>query len=96
MSPGEEDAWLWRWIVADSPSEQQEAAARSWISGLDVDARQDPSRSASPDHPHPGQGELRSAYLIAADVFVIYTVDESRGCRLLFMGRHPPAGLDVP
>ena len=71
-------------------------AARTWVESLELDPRQSPSRLATPDFPYPGSGELRSAYLIDADAFVVYVVDGENHARILFVGRHPPAGLDVP
>lgn len=96
MAPEDLEPWLHRWRVADSPSERQQRAAEAWIDGLDEAPRQSPSRLASPDYSHPGGDEFRLAYLIDADAFVIYTVNNQDRSRLLFLGRHPPAGLDVP
>lgn len=90
------DAWLARWVVSDGPSPEQVHAAEGWLSRLEEDPTQSPSRTASPDHAHPGDEELRLAYLIDADAFVIYGVDSASRSRIVFIGRHPPAGLDAP
>jgi len=66
---------------------------RAWLDGLDEMPRREPSRVVQREHPHP-QDELRSAYLIEADAFVVFTLDSTEVPRVLYVGRYPPEGVD--
>jgi hypothetical protein len=66
---------------------------RDWVSGLIHEPRRAPLRASSPDHPHV-HDELRLAYLIDADAFIVYAVNDREGLlRLLHVGHDPPEGM---
>jgi hypothetical protein len=85
----DDDGWIDRWIRDDKPIAAQ--TMRAWLRGLEVDSKQDPSRQASMEHSQPGPGELRAAYVVAADAVVVYAVDvQAQNIRLVHLGEHPP------
>ena len=66
---------------------------RIWVSKLAEDPRPSESCEAAWPHPH-SQDELRSAYLIASDAFVVYALDGHENVRVLHIGKNPPGGIE--
>ena len=81
-----------RWRRDDSPASSQVEYAQAWLGGLDEMPRREPSRTVERGHPHV-LDELRSAWLIDADAFVVYALDKYGVPRLLHIGRQPPEGI---
>jgi hypothetical protein len=81
-----------RWRDQDDPDATQVEAMRAWLNHLPVNPRQEPSELVPREHPHP-QDELRLAWLIDADAFVVYTVDVEDRPNVLSVDRNPPEGL---
>lgn len=89
--PGGEE-WIRRWVAADQPTATQLRFLRRWIESLQDDPR--PSQSAQAAWPQPhGQDELRTAYLMDADAFVVYAVNAGGQARVLHIGFQPPDGI---
>jgi hypothetical protein len=43
------------------------------------------------EHAVPDRGRLRTAYIVAADAIVVYTVDDrERAVRVVFLSQDPP------
>jgi hypothetical protein len=65
---------------------------RAWLEVLEASPRQPPSVRTAWPFPR-ATGELRVAYLIGADVFVVYAV-EVDAPRVLYVGFHPPDDIE--
>ncbi|GAC1569168.1 MAG: hypothetical protein NVS3B21_36660 [Acidimicrobiales bacterium] len=64
----------------------------AWLEGLESAPRQLPSTETSWPFPL-ATGELRVAYLIDADAFIVYAVEDHQS-RLLYVGQDPPGDLE--
>jgi hypothetical protein len=84
--------WLDRWSRDDSPNAAQAAEARAWLEALEASPRQPPSTETAWPFPR-ATGELRVAYLIGADAFIVYAV-EGNVPRVLYVGLHPPDDIE--
>ena len=83
--------WLERWVREDRPTSGQRASLVAWIEDLESAPRQLPSTETSWPFPR-ATGELRVAYLIDADAFIVYAVEDHQS-RLLYIGVDPPDDL---
>lgn len=92
MALGDGDPLFDSWQREDDPSSGQVEFMAAWLNGLDDMPRREPSRLTQREHPHT-QDELRLAYLIEADAFVVYALDSRDAPRLLYVGKEPPEGL---
>ena len=90
----DEGGWFSRWRVSDSPETWQLTAARKWLDGLAHDPEQSPSRESERHHPH-SQDKLRGAFLMSAEAFVVYAVDDTtETVRVVHLGRFPPPEME--
>jgi hypothetical protein len=88
----DEDPHFDRWKREDNPEANQVSYMEAWLNGLVEMPRREPSRGVAREHPHP-QDELRGAWLIDAEAFVVYTLDADETPRILHVGRYPPEGV---
>ena len=89
----DEGEWFARWQSADNPDTRQVEMARQWVDCLADDPDQFPSHRSERHHPHP-QDQLWGAFLIGAEAFVAYTVDDlGQIIRLVHLGRTAPPDM---
>src|SRR5665213_2838590 len=90
-NPVEEGDWFSRWQDNDKPDKDQVVSMRTWLEGLAGDPSQRPSEHSAWPYPT-NDGELRVAFLLGSDAFVIYAITDEE-TRILFIGHELPPGV---
>ena len=88
------EVWLRRWREQSRPDEHAFRRLQEWLAVLIGNPRDYPSAHAAWPHPH-ATGELRTAFLLEADAFVVYVIDAEQ-VRVIYIGRQPPEGVEFP